>query len=167
MDTNFRFNKTHQGGFTLIELLVVVVILGILAAVATPNFAGAMDKAKNSGVQSNTHNIQMSLEMYGQDNGASFPDDLGPVIGLNTGYMDAYPQTPWKARQTAHITPTASVAVNSPFSGLGAVAPAPSTYNHYGSIHYVNGGTANSHYELSATGKRGDRAVNIIHLKNF
>ncbi len=167
MHTISRINKTHQEGFTLIELLVVVVILGILAAVATPNFVGAMDKAKNSSVQANAHSVQLSLEMYGQDNGSSYPADLGAVIGLNTGYMEAYPQTPWNTTQTAHITPTASVAVNSPFTGLGAVAAAPSTYNHYGSIHYTRGGTANSNYEITATGKRSDRAVNIIYLKNY
>jgi len=38
--------RSAEHGFTLVELMVVIVIVGILAAVALPNFLGAQEKAK-------------------------------------------------------------------------------------------------------------------------
>lgn len=56
-------------GFTLIELLIVVAIIGILAAIAVPNFLNAQVRAKVSRAKSDLRTLADALEMYRIDHG--------------------------------------------------------------------------------------------------
>ena len=62
-----KFRK-NQKGFTLIELLIVVAIIGILAAIAIPQFASYRAKAFDSAAQSDLRTIRTTLEGYYADN---------------------------------------------------------------------------------------------------
>ncbi len=55
-------------GFTLIELLIVVAIIGILAAIAIPQFAAYREKAYNSASNSDLKNVKTGMEAYMADN---------------------------------------------------------------------------------------------------
>ena len=59
-----RSNK----GFTLIELLIVVAIIGILAAIAIPQFSSYRVKSYNTAAVSDMKNVKTALEAYYADN---------------------------------------------------------------------------------------------------
>jgi type II secretion system protein G len=63
----FRLNR-DQKGFTLIELLIVVAIIGILAAIAIPQFASYRQKAFDAAAQSDLRTMKTELEGYYTDN---------------------------------------------------------------------------------------------------
>lgn len=81
--------QTNKKAFTLIELLVVVLIIGILAAVALPQYQKAVEKSRLAEPLSFNSSIQKALEVYLLENG--FPTQTIEFIGNsgNNPFIDA------------------------------------------------------------------------------
>ncbi len=72
--------KKTEKGFTLIELLVVIAIIGILAAIAIPQFAEYRKRGFDSRAKSDLRNVATAEEAYFVDAEAYLPctgDDTG------------------------------------------------------------------------------------------
>ncbi|MGE5176269.1 MAG: type II secretion system protein [Hyphomicrobiales bacterium] len=63
----------NDKGFTLIELMIVVVIIGILAAIAIPNFIAMQDRAREASVKANMHTFQLAVEDFAVKNTGTYP----------------------------------------------------------------------------------------------
>jgi len=73
-------NYCMHTGFTLIELMVVVTIIGILAAVAIPNFVNLRNRALEASVKANMHTAQMAVEEFCTGSVGVYPGDLDTRI---------------------------------------------------------------------------------------
>ena len=83
----------QHSGFTLIELLVVIAIIAILASMLLPALRHAKDKAKVVLCTSNLRQLNLSINMYANNNDGLFPD--GALGGWSmTGFYGA--KSGWK-----------------------------------------------------------------------
>lgn len=90
-DRIYNKNISSSSGFTLLELMIVIAILGVLSAIALPNFISYREKAKYSVALQNLRMIDKEIIAFNVAKGR-FPDDLAEVglAGLKDPWGNPY-----------------------------------------------------------------------------
>ena len=122
-----------EGGFTLIELLVVVAIIGILAAVAIPQFAEYRSRAFDARAESDLRNVMTAQEAYYVD-AETYTANSASLIGFSTSpgitlTIQSADDARWQA-STYHSSGTTTYCYDTldgggivTAAGLGAACP--------------------------------------------
>ena len=82
-----KFRKKDESGFTLIELMIVIAIIGILAAIAIPQFSAYRTRSYNAAAEADLRNAATAQEAYYVDNQtyvANPPSLIGSTYGFYT-----------------------------------------------------------------------------------
>jgi len=95
-------------GFTLIEIMIVVLIIGILLAIAVPNFVRAREQSRSKSCQANLKQIDSAKEQWAMDNKKNTGDSVAMTdIAGATLYIKSEPVCPSNGTYTPAAIGTA------------------------------------------------------------
>jgi general secretion pathway protein G len=93
--------SSRSSGFTLIELMVVMLIIGVLVAIAVPNYVASIKAAKEAVLKEDLHQLRQAIDSYTMDKekGPQSLDDL-----VQAGYLRKIPEDPMTHRTDSWVT---------------------------------------------------------------
>src|SRR2546421_7851350 len=117
-----KINTSRKAGFTLVEIMIVVAIIGLLAAIAIPNFVKARTTSQANACINNLRQMDGAVQQYALENklasSASYAlTDLKPYVKLDSS--GNLPPCPGGGAYSAGASVT-----NSPLCSLSSQSPA-------------------------------------------
>ena len=109
-----KLRKKNEKGFTLIELMIVIAIIGILAAIAIPNFISYRKRSYDTSANADIKNLYTSAQAYYTDHPAG-----EPTLQNLTDYG---------FRQTSNVTVVVASGTQSSFGATTAHLSGDRTY---------------------------------------
>jgi prepilin-type N-terminal cleavage/methylation domain-containing protein len=88
-----KINTSRKAGFTLVEIMIVVAIIGLLAAIAIPNFVKARETSQINACINNLRQIDSAVQQWALEKGKTTGDavtegDVSPYIGRAANAAD-------------------------------------------------------------------------------
>lgn len=88
--TAMKINTSRKAGFTLVEIMIVVAIIGLLAAIAIPNFVKARTTSQINACINNLRQIDSAIQQWALESGAASgatvtEANVAPYIGRAAG----------------------------------------------------------------------------------
>jgi prepilin-type N-terminal cleavage/methylation domain-containing protein len=137
--------ERQTAGFTLIEMLMVVAIIGIMAAIAIPNYLSMRARAKEAGVIANAHTLQLACEDFAAQNNATYATDFATTLANGQVLLDLLP-----------------TALHNPFD-TAASAATDAGPDEAGEVGYDTAGIVGIGYRITGL---GHHAQPVIELQN-
>ena len=115
-----KLTNKKESGFTLIELMIVIAIIGILAAIAIPQFSAYRTRSYNSAAQADLRNAATAQEAYYVDEQKYRADPQTNLIGSTYGlYTSANVTLTGTATDTRYTMTAFHTSGNKTYSLVG------------------------------------------------
>ncbi len=123
--------KRGSAGFTLIELLVVVLIIGILAAIAVPQYFKVVEKGKAAEATQWITNVMQAQETYLAQWGVYASNITQLAVGVQSSLNNFDPISTFAVGGGAGVSPSWGVTLNRGNQGTNSSIPVGGYYGAY------------------------------------